>query len=341
MARILVIGAGAIGGLLAVRLSLAGHSVSAFTRGAQLDAIRASGCLTLQDDHSGRDAPVEAIGSLDEASPADWVFVTLKAYQLPALAPSIARLAKGSQALVPIQNGIPWWYFLGHGGVHEGRVIRAVDPEGRLMSLLGGCRMVPGLALIAAEVVRPGVIFNGSSQTDALEIGPVRPEDGGLAEDLSGLITGAGLECRSGPVRTAVWTKLLGNIWANPIGALTGATVAEIATRPDTRSLARALMAEVDTVARAWGVEIGVDFEARLQRAVLLRQGIRSSMLQDVQRGRPTERAALLEAVIELARLAGVQTPHIAALDTLIATGEGCGFGGRSAAGGTATGPAG
>jgi 2-dehydropantoate 2-reductase len=329
VARILVIGAGAIGGLLAVRLSLAGHSVSAFTRGAQLDAIRASGCLTLQNDHSGWSAPVEAIGSLDDASPADWIFVTLKAHQLPALAPSIARLAKGSQALVPIQNGIPWWYFLGHGGPHEAHVVQAVDPEGRLMSALRGCRLVPGLALIAAEVVRPGVIFNVSSKTDALEIGPVGSGDAHLAEHLVDLVAAAGLGCRSVPIRTAVWTKLLGNIWANPIGALTGATVAEIATRPETRSLARALMGEVDAVARAWGIEVGVDFDARLERAISLRQGIRSSMLQDVERGRPTERAALLEAVIELGQLADVQTPHIAALNALIAIGEAGGFGRR------------
>jgi len=329
VARILVIGAGAIGGLLALRLSLAGHSVSALARGTHLEAIRASAGLVLESDRSSISAPVNAIGSIDEAGPADWIFVALKAHQIAGLAPAIARLAEGARALVPIQNGLPWWYFLGHGGLHEARVIRAVDPDGQLMAQLGGCRLLPGLALIAAEVVRPGVIFNVSSQTDTLEIGPLSSGDAGLAQELVGLVTAAGLGCRSVPIRTAVWTKLLGNIWANPIGALTGATVAEIATRPETRSLARALMGEVDAVARAWGIEIGVDFDARLERSISLRQGIRSSMLQDVERGRPTERAALLEAVIELGELAGMQTPNIAALNALIAIGEARGFGRR------------
>jgi len=327
MARILVVGAGAIGGLLAVRLSLAGHAVSAFSRGAQLEAIRANGGLTLTTGATSQRAPVTAVESLAEAGPADWIFVTLKAHQLAGLAPEIAHQARGARALVPIQNGIPWWYFLGDGGASQARVVRAVDPDGQLMSKLGDCRLLPGLALIAAEVSRPGVILNVSSQTDALEIGPIRPGDAGLAAELVGLIAASGLGCSSVPIRKAVWTKLLGNIWANPIGALTGATVAEIATQPATRALARALMAEVDAVSRAYGVEIGIDFDARLERAVRLRQGIRSSMLQDVERGRPTERAALLGTVIELARLEGIDTPNIAALNALLTIGEPLGFG--------------
>lgn len=327
MARILVIGAGAIGGLLAVRLSLAGHSVSALARGAQLDAIRAQGGLTLATGSARQTAPVTAVGSLEEAGPADWIFVTLKAHQLARLAPSIALQARAARALVPIQNGIPWWYFLGDGGVREAPVVRAVDPDGELMSRLGDCRLLPGLALIAAEVSQPGVIVNVSSQTDALEVGPVRAGDARLAEELTALIAGSGLGCSLVPIRKAVWSKLLGNIWANPIGALTGATVAEIASQSATRSLARALMAEVEAVARAYGVEIGIDFDVRLERAVRLRQGIRSSMLQDVERGRPTERAALLEAVIELAQIKAIDTPNISALNALIALGEPNGFG--------------
>lgn len=331
MARILIIGAGAIGGLLAVRLSLAGHAVSVVARGAQLEAIRGTGTLSIESDCSSQSAPVTALASIDEATEADWVFVTLKAHQLSTLAPAIALLARRAGPLVPIQNGIPWWYFVGYGGAHESRVIRAVDPQGRLLSTLGGCRLVPGLALMAAEVVRPGVISNGSSQTDTLEIGAVRPEDQPLAQQLAALMTSTGLGCRVLPIRQAVWTKLLGNIWANPIGALTGTTVAEIATQPETRALAAALMAEVDAVARAYGIQIGVNFEERLERAVRLRQGIRSSMLQDVDRGRPTERAALLETVIELAGLGGIPTPHIAALNALMVIGEPLGFGRRRA----------
>jgi 2-dehydropantoate 2-reductase len=330
MARIMVIGAGAIGGLLAVRLSLAGHSVSALARGKQLDAIREQGGLILTTGSSSQKAPVTAVGSLEEAGPADWIFVTLKAHQLAGLAPGIARLASAARALVPIQNGIPWWYFLGDGRAREARVIRAVDPDGQLMSELGDYRLLPGLALIAAEVCQPGVIVNVSSQTDSLEIGPVRAGDAELAEEMTALIAGAGLGCSSVPIRKAVWSKLLGNIWANPIGALTGATVAEIASQAATRALARALMAEVDAVARAYGVEIGIDFDARLERAVRLRQGIRSSMLQDVERGRPTERAALLEAVIELAQLQAIDTPNISALNALISIGEPIGFGRHS-----------
>ena len=315
MPSALVIGAGAIGGLLAARLALAGHDIAVVARGAHLDAIRVRGALALETPQGIRYAPMQAYATAADAPDAAVVFVTLKAYQLPSVAADIAKAVRRAGAYVPIQNGIPWWYFQRSAGAHTGRIVRAVDPEGRLVAQLAGAPIIPAFATVAAEVITPGHVFNLANDTDGFPLGPLDPHDESAADMVATMIRSTGLHAPRCDVRQWVWIKLLGNIWANPIGALTRATVAQIAGTPIARTLALALMHETQAVARAFGVDPGVDFEQRLDRGIRLRQGIRSSMLQDVERGRPTEHRAILGALVELAGLADVDVPHVSTLN--------------------------
>jgi 2-dehydropantoate 2-reductase len=308
--RILVIGAGAIGGLLAARLALAGHDVGAVARGAHLDAMRARGHLRLETRDGVVEAPVRAYATAQDAPHADVVIVTLKSHQLPALVEPIAQNAMGAHAFVPIQNGIPWWYFQHTTGPHAGRVVRAVDPDGRVAGLLAGAPVVPGFALVAAEIIAPGQVFHQKFPTDTITLGPLAPANDGAASIAGELLRSAGFEVQQRDVRREVWRKLLGNIWANPVGALTRASIDRIATHAVGKPLALALMRETEDVARAFGIDPELDFEQRLERARRVRQGVKSSMLQDVERGRETEHRAILGALVELADLAGLDVPR-------------------------------
>jgi 2-dehydropantoate 2-reductase len=157
-------------------------------------------------------------------------------------------------------------------------------------------------------------VFHQAFAVDAFPLGPLAPSHREAAEDVATVVRSAGFDAPDTDVRRFVWVKLLGNIWANPVGALTRATVAQIATHPAGRPLALALMTETQAVARAYGIEPAIDFEQRLARAEKLRQGVKSSMLQDLLRGRETERAAILGGLVELAALAGIEVPHVATL---------------------------
>jgi len=312
--NVLVVGAGAIGGLLAARLSLAGHRVAVVARGAHFEAMAERGALLLETRDGVTPASVEAYDTLRAAPGADAVFVTVKAHQLAAIAEDLAPKARAARVFVPIQNGIPWWYFLHAPGPHAGRAVRAVDPQGRLAASLGGAVVVPAFATVAAEVVAPGRVFHQAFPADAFPLGALAPAHAEAADHAAALIRATGIAAPITDVRRFVWVKLLGNVWANPVGALTRAAVGRIATHPAGRTLALALMTEAQAVARALGVEPGLDFVQRLARAEHSRQGVKSSMLQDVERGRETERAAILGALVELAALTGVDVPHVATL---------------------------
>jgi 2-dehydropantoate 2-reductase len=312
--RILVIGAGAIGGLLAARLCARGHEVAVVARGAHLAALRAQG-LTLDSADGRTHTRPAAFATAAEAPQAEVVFVTLKAHQLPGMADDIARACRGARMLVPVQNGVPWWYFLGKPGPHEGRVLRAADPDGRLARTLPAALTVPAFAFLAAEVIAPGHLRHDPGQKESFPLGELGGSGGSRAAELSALMRDAGFDAPVVDVRLWMWNKLLGNVWANPIGALTRATVPQTATQPDSRRLALALMRELSEVAFAHGYRTSIDYEARLDRGASL-AGARASMLQDVERGRRTEHEAILGGVVELAGVAGLAVPRI---ETLLA----------------------
>ena len=315
--RIAVVGAGAIGGMLAARLALRGEEVSVVARGAQLTAIRARG-LTLRE--AGGEAATVRVQASDDPSALgaqELVFLTVKAHQLGALAPALAPLLGPGASAVTMQNGIPWWYFHRHGGALEGRRLESVDPGGAVAAHLDPSRVLGTAVYVAAELVEPGVVRH--VEGERITIGEL---DGGQTERvraLSALLRDAGFKAPvTSDLRAELWLKLWGNCALNPLSALTGATLGELCSFPPTRALCALLMGEAQAVAERLGVRFPISLERRLDGAEAV-GAHRTSMLQDLEAGRPLELGALVEAVLELGRLVGVATPHLEAAHACVA----------------------
>ncbi len=313
--KVAIFGAGAIGGLVGAKLALAGADVTLIARGPHLAAVRQRG-LTLISGGQTHVIPIKATDDPAEADPQDYVIATLKAHSLPAAAPSIAKLMGPETALVTGINGVPYWYFHGLDGPFGGRHIESVDPGGTVWRTLPPAQVIGAVVYPAAEVIEPGVIEH--TYGDRFSLGE---PDGSRSERgriLSELMIRAGLKAPLRPgIRDEIWVKLWGNLAFNPISALTGSTLDRLATRPDLRAVARALMIEGQAVGQALGARFAIDIEKRIDGVAEV--GVhKTSMLQDLERGRPMEIDALLGAVVELGELTGVATPACALVLALV-----------------------
>jgi len=302
--KIAIFGAGAIGGYLAVKLHQAGAEVSVIARGPHLAAIRSNG-LTLKSEGETSTVRLPATDKAAEAGDQDYVIVTLKANGLPGAAPEIAKLMGPQTALVTGINGIPYWYFYGLEGPWRDHVVESVDPGGRLWDLLPPRQVIGSIVYPAAEVIEPGVIEH--TYGNRFSLGEPDGSKSERVESLSRMLVEAGLKA---PVRTnirdEIWVKLWGNLAFNPLSALTGSTLDRLAFRADLRAVARAMMEEASQVAEALGARFAVSIDKRIDGAGEV--GVhKTSMLQDLERGRPMEIGALLGAVVELGQL--VQKP--------------------------------
>ena len=309
--NIAVIGAGAIGGLIAAKLAAAGESVKVVARGAHLKAIRERG-LVLKEDGEEIVARVEATDRIVDAGGADLVVLAVKAHQLPPIAADVAAIVAPATTVMTTQNGIPWWYFFKHAGPHEGVRLESVDPGGVIAAHLPIDAIVAAIVYQAAEIESPGVIRH----IEGARL-PVAEIDGRKTERiaaLSELFTKAGFKSPAlSDVRAEIWTKLWGNLTFNPVSALTHATLEDICRFAPTRALAAAMMKEAQAVGEAFGVRFRLSVEKRIAGAESI-GAHKTSMLQDIEHGRPIELDALLGSVIELARLAKVATPHLDAI---------------------------
>ena len=304
--KLAIFGAGAIGGYLAVKLHQAGADVTVIARGPHLAAMRANG-LTLKSEGETVTARLPCTDKAADAGPQDYVVVTLKANSLAPAAPEIAKLMGPKTALVTGINGIPYWYFYGLEGPWRDRVVESVDPNGKLWQMLPPRQAIGAIVYPAAEVIEPGVIEHTYGNRFTLG----EPDGGKSArvEALSQMLVKAGLKA---PVRTnirdEIWVKLWGNLAFNPLSALTASTLDRLAFRPDLRAVARAMMEEAQTVAEALGAKFAVSIDKRIDGAGEV--GVhKTSMLQDLERGRPLEIDALLGAVVELADLTQKSAP--------------------------------
>jgi 2-dehydropantoate 2-reductase len=307
--RICVYGLGAVGGLVAARLARSGVPVSAVARGATLEAVRGRGGLVLAEGPDAeRSAPIPVTVAADPAALGvqDVVVIALKATALPAAAPSIARLAGPDTVLVPVMNGIPWWFF--HGLGHDVR-LESTDPGGAVSAALPAGRVVGGVLHLSASCPEPGVVRHPAGE--GVILGEPRGGGSDRVEAVAGPLRRAGFEVQvSDRIQREVWYKLWGNMTMNPLSALTGATMDRILDDPLVRGVASACMREAAEVGARIGLPIGADPEER--HAVTRRLGaVRTSMLQDVEAGRPVELDALVTSVAELARHVGVPTPGI------------------------------
>ena len=313
--KICIYGAGAIGGYLGVLLKDAGADVSLIARGAHLKAIQANG-LKLLIDGGEKVAKFPATSDPKELGPQDYVIVALKAHQAWEVAEQMLPLFHDETAVVTAQNGLPWWYFYGFEGQYANRRIESVDPGSRQWDTIGPERAIGCTVYPATEVTEPGVVkhIDGNKFGLGEPTRQVTPR----VEALSKIFESAGLKAPILPeIRNDIWLKLWGNLCFNPISALTHATLDKVATDPGTRNLSRNMMVEAEKIGRRIGVHFRVGVDRRIDGAA--RVGAhKTSMLQDVEKGRPLEIDALLTCVQELGRLAEVETPHIDAVLALV-----------------------
>jgi 2-dehydropantoate 2-reductase len=310
--RICVYGAGAIGGYLGCQLALAGQDVTLIARGPHLAALRARGVRLLIDGEE-RVARPHATDDPSEAGPQDYVIVTLKAHSVPAITDALQPLLGPDSVVVWAVNGVPWWYFYGLAGPWEGRRLDSVDPDGSQWDKIGPERVLGCVVYPAAEVVEPGVIRH--IEGNRFTLGEPNGEKSERVRRLAQAFIAAGLRAPVRRVRDEIWVKLWGNLSFNPISALTLETLDVVATDAGTRAVARAMMVEAQAIGEKLGVRFAVDVDRRIEGAAAVGSH-RTSMLQDLERGRPMEIDALVTAVQEMGRLVGVETPTI---DTVLA----------------------
>ena len=311
--KIAIVGAGAIGGYLGARLSLAGEGVTFIARNKNLAAISTNGFRLRLEDGTQLHAPnVRAVQHMAEAGPQDAVLITLKAHQLREVVSDLPALFGPQTMVVTMINGVPWWYFQKLAGPHQGRAVTSVDPDGAIAAHIAPERIIGSVVYPAAELIEPGAVrvIEGNRFT----LGELDGSRSERVEALSQTFMRAGFKSPvARDIRAEMWIKLWGNLSFNPISALTHATLEDICRFPPTRALASRMMLEAQAVAEALGVRFKITLDQRIAGAEAV-GAHKTSMLQDVEHGRALELEALVGAVVELGRIAGVPTPTIGAI---------------------------
>jgi 2-dehydropantoate 2-reductase len=309
--RFAVLGAGAIGAYVGAALARGGSDVTLIARGPHLQAMREHGVQVLSPRGDFHAQP-RATDDIEAVGDADVVFVALKAYSLPELAPRLGKALGPNTAVIPAQNGVPWWYFQSHPGPLADTTLESVDPGGAIARSIEPERIVGCVVYCSAEIVEPGVIRHVEGTRFA-----IGEPDGSLSERcqrISEAFVAGGLKC---PVeerlRDQIWLKLIGNVAFNPVTALTRATLGELGTLPAMVELLRAILEECAEVAATLGVELPVSLERRLEAGFAVGDH-KTSMLQDLEAGKQLELDCMSGAVIELADKLGLATPHTRAV---------------------------
>ena len=315
--NICVVGAGAIGGLLAVRLAEAGEQLTIIDQGEHLQAIQRNGLKLLMADGSEHHTrSLRASASIADAGPQDVVILAVKTHILPDIAPGLAALMHDDTVVLPMQNGLPWWYFQKHGGEYDGRSIQCLDPDGTLREHMDVDRILGCVVYPAGEIASPGVIRH--TEGNRFPLGELDGSDSPRARALAQMFTNAGFKSFViEDIRAEIWLKLIGNLSFNPISALTHATLVDICQYPPSRALAQSLMEEAQSVANHLGITLRVSIEKRIAGAESVGKH-KTSMLQDVEAGRGLELEAIMGAVVELGRMTGVATPGIDAIYSVV-----------------------
>jgi len=315
--KLCIFGAGAIGAYLGVELTRGGVDVTLIARGPHLRAMKKNG-VTLRIGNEEHVAHPRCSDDPAEIGPQDYIFITLKAHSVPGVCAAMQPLLGPDSAVVTAANGLPWWYFHKLAGPWENHRVKAVDPDDTQWRRLGPERAIGCVVYPAAEIVAPGIVeVQPHLSQNRLPIGEPDGSRSERAKALSQALIAAGFKAPvRADIRSDIWIKLWGNLAFNPISALTGATLEDIAGDGETRALARAMMVEGQAVAEKLGARFPIDVDKRINGAAAV-GAHRTSMLQDLTLGRPMEIEALVGAVAELGRLVGIATPMIDAVYAL------------------------
>jgi 2-dehydropantoate 2-reductase len=315
--KVAIIGAGAIGGYVGVKLALAGEDVTFIVRGANLTAIKRDGMKLIMADGTEHVARgVRATNDYAEAGPQDLVILAMKAHQVEAVARDVPKLFGPDTAVVTMQNGIPYWYFEKHGGAFEGTRVSSVDPTGIVGECIPAKRVVGCVVYPASELIAPGIVKH--IEGDRFPLGELDGSASERVNRISACFTNAGFKAPVlDNIRAEIWLKLWGNLTFNPISGLSHSTLVDICQFPLTRELAASMMREAQAVAHKLGIEFRVTLEKRINGAEKVGKH-KTSMLQDIEAGRAPEIDALVGTVVELGRLTDTPTPHIDTVYALV-----------------------
>jgi 2-dehydropantoate 2-reductase len=304
--RFAILGAGAIGGYLGARLTRIGADVVLFARGPHLRAMQERG-LRVRSPEGDFDVKPNVTGDLAAIGTVDAAILGVKAHSLTALAPHLQPLLGPDTVVVSTQNGIPWWYFQGHGGELEGLHLERVDPGGVIAAAIEPRRIVGSLVYFSTDIAEPGVIHHTEGQR--ISLGEPNGTRSDRCRKIAEALIAAGFRC---PITTRfrheIWVKLLGSVAFNPISAVTGGTLEELVRHPETSRLARDVMREAEAVAARLGIELPISIDQRMAGAEKV-GAHKTSMLQDYESGRPMELEAVVGAVVELGERLGVPMP--------------------------------
>ena len=307
--KICVVGAGAIGGMMAAKMALAGNDVTVIDQGAHLAAIKKNGLKLIWEDGSELVAQVKAVDTVSEAGEQDLVILGVKAHFLDQVAPELHTMMGPDTVIMTVQNGLPWWYFHKHGGTHDGKRLISLDPSGVLTKHIDADRIIGCVVYPAAAVTEPGVIHH--VEGDRFPIGELDGSESERVQKLHDLLVDAGFRSRIlDDIRSEIWLKAWGNLSFNPISALTHATLVDICQFAETRELATSMMQEAQDIAEALGITFRHTIEKRISGA----EGVgahKTSMLQDVEAGRSLETEALIGSILEMGEMVGKPSPSI------------------------------
>ncbi|MDJ0777642.1 MAG: 2-dehydropantoate 2-reductase [Gammaproteobacteria bacterium] len=314
--KVCVVGAGAIGGMMAVRLAQSGHEVSVIARGAHLDAIQTNGLKYIENGEETVARNLTATADMSEVTGQDMVLLGVKAHQIEPIADQLMPMLSDTGVIVTLQNGIPWWYFQKLEGDYRDNIVRTVDPDGAIAAAIDPDRIIGCIAFPAATIDEPGVIRHIEGNRF-----PLGELDGAESERVLAIrdaFVEAGFKSFVLPdIRSEIWLKLWGNLSFNPISALTHATLVDICQFPQTRALAAQMMTEAQQIAEKLGASFRVSLERRIEGA----EGVgkhKTSMLQDLEVGKALEIDGMLGVVIELGEQTDTPTPAINTVFALV-----------------------
>jgi 2-dehydropantoate 2-reductase len=305
--RTLIAGAGAIGGYIGAKMAKAGQDVTLYARGAHLAAMQQRGLRILSADGDFEVKP-NVTGDLAAAGPFDVIYLGVKAHGLTALAPQIKHLIAENTTVVGTQNGIPWWYFQSDASELAGTHLERVDPGGVIAASIPAKNVIASIVYLGTDIVEPGVIRH--DEGNRVSLGEPDGTRSDRCRAIADSLIKAGLRAPiTTRIRNEIWVKILGNVAFNPISALTGATLAAMARDPGVNGVVRCIMAEVEAVAAKLGLELPITIDQRIAGAEKVGEH-KTSMLQDLEAGRPMELEAVVGAVVELGERLGVAMPH-------------------------------
>ncbi len=301
--KFLIAGAGAIGAYVGACMARAGFEVTLFARGPHLRAMQAHG-VQVKSATGDFEARPRIVGTLEEAGQVDVVFLGVKAHSLPQLVPQLKAVLGPDTTVVSTQNGIPWWYFQGFGGEWEGTHLERIDPGGTIAAAIEARRVIGSIVYFSTEITEPGVVQH--IEGNRISLGEPNGTRSDRSRRIAEALVASGLRCPvTTHIRQEIWVKILGNASLNPVSALTGATLAQMVRDPGVSSVIRNIMQEVEAVAHKLGMELPVSIDQRMAGAEKVGEH-KTSMLQDLEAGRPMELEALVGAVVELGERLGL-----------------------------------